>query len=178
MNNIEKITYIQNKIDIYRKNYIIDNVETDLLNEIADLLKELKEPQTLLEFLGWEEGAEYATEYIYDEYKYKVINNTLFFTRTGYDWRTYSMLNFSRMKQAKKVEPKKYHLRLKRKYVDFFDTFGGKNLLSLYDCKDFMISDVSCEDDKNQIEFTEEEINNIVLPEPLSLDMFDKVEVK
>lgn len=41
-----------------------------------------------------------------------------------------------------------------------------------------MINDVSCEDDKNQIEFTEEEINNIVLPEPLSLDMFDKVEVK
>ena len=42
MNNIEKITYIQNKIDIYQKEYVIDNVETDLLNEIAHLLKELK----------------------------------------------------------------------------------------------------------------------------------------
>ena len=31
---------------------------------------------------------------------------------------------------------------------------------------------------KNQTKFTEEEIKNIVLPEPLSLDMFDKVEVK
>lgn len=60
----------------------------------------------------------------------------------------------------------------------FFDTFGGKNILSLYNDKEFMISDVDCKDDRCKIEFTEEEVNNIVLPEPLSLDMFDKVEVK
>ena len=173
MNNIEKITYIQNKIDIYRKNYIIDNVETDLLNEIADLLKELKEPQTLLEFLGWEEGA----EYIYDEYKYKVINDTLFFMRTGFDWIRYSMVNFSRMKQAKKVEPKKYHLKLKQKYIYFFNNFGLRNVLA-FNGKTTMISYTFCENDKLQTEFTEEEINNIVLPEPLNLDMFDKVEVR
>jgi hypothetical protein len=156
----------------------------DLLNEIADLLKELKEPQTLLEFLGWEEGAEYATEYIYDEYKYKVINNTLFFTRTGFDWTRYSMLNFSRMKQAKKVEPKKYHLRLKQEYVDFFGITEDENYINMFKRnKNIKESERYFSLDKMgnsnvKTEFTEEEINNIVLPEPLNLDMFDKVEVE
>lgn len=178
MNNIEKITYIQNKIDIYKKNYIIYDVETDLLNEIADLLNELKEPQTLAEILGWEEGAEYKTDYIYDDYKYKVIDNTLYFTRTGFDWIRYSMIDFSKMKQAKKVKLKKYHLKLKEKYVAFFDTFNENNILVLLNNQEFMIGDVDCENDKSQTEFTEEEIANIVLPEPLTLDIFDKVEVE
>lgn len=34
------------------------------------------------------------------------------------------------------------------------------------------------ENDEWQTEFTEEEIKDIVLPKPLSLDMFDKVDVK
>lgn len=175
MNNIEKITYIQNKIDIYNKEYVIYDVKTDLLNEIAGLLKELKKPQTLAEFLGWEEDS----EYIYKDYKYKIINNTLHFTRTKNNWIKICDFDVTGLRKAKRViYPKKYHLRLKRKYVDFFDTFGGRNILSLYNDKEFMISDVDCENDRCKIEFTEEEINNIVLPEPLNLAMFDKVEVK
>lgn len=180
MNNTEKITNIQNDINKFIENYVMYEYEEEieLFERILNVFEELKKPQSLADFLGWEEDTEYTTDHIFDDYKYKAINNQLYFTKPGSDWKTYSVLDFWGIKQAKKVKLKKYHLRLKRKYVDFFDTFGGKNLLSLYDCKDFMISDASCEDDKNQIEFTEEEINNIVLPEPLSLDMFDKVEVK
>ena len=173
MNNIEKITYIQNKIDIYNKEYVIYDVKTDLLNEIAGLLKELKKPQTLAEFLGWEEDS----EYIYKDYKYKIINNTLHFTNTKNHWT--KICDFDDFRQAKKVIfPKKYQLKLKQEYVDFFDTFGGKNLLSLYNDEEFMINDVDCEDDRWKIKFTEEEIKDIVLPKFLNLDMFDKVEVK
>ena len=128
----------------------------------------------MAEFLGWEEDVEYTTDYICGDYKYKAINNQLYFTKPESDWRTYSVLDFWGIKQAKKVEPKKYHLKLKQKYVDFFDTFGGRNLLSLYNDEEFMINDVDCEDDHCKIKFTEEEINNIVLPEPLNLDILIK----
>lgn len=177
MNNIEKITYIQNKIDVYNKEYVIDAVETDLLNEIADLLKELKKPQSLAEFLGWEEDTEYKTDYICGDYKYKVINNQLYFTKHGSDWKTYSVLDFWGIKQAKKVKPKKYQFKLKQKYIYFFNNSGLRNVLA-FNGETTMISYTFCENDKLQTEFTEEEINNIVLPEPLNLDMFDKVEVK
>ena len=138
-------------------------------------MKELKKPQTLAEFLGWEENA----EYVYKDYKYKIINNTLCFTRNKNNWIKICDFNITGLRQAEKVIcPKKYQLKVKQEYVDFFDTFGGKNLLSLYNDEEFMINDVDCEDDRWKIKFTEEEIKDIVLPKFLNLDMFDKVEVK
>lgn len=178
MNNIEKITNIQNDIKKLVEDYTIFTEGAELFERILNVFEELKKPQSLAEFLGWEEDVVYkcnSDKFIIMDGKLYIRNYASTRWCVAYD---ISINRFEQLRQAKKVEIKKYHLKLKRKYVDFFDTFGGKNLLSLYDCKDFMISDVSCEDDKNQIEFTEEEINNIVLPEPLSLDMFDKVEVK
>lgn len=180
MNNTEKIIYIQNKIDIYKKEHVIDYVEMDLLNEIADLLEELKKPQSLADFLGWEED----TEYVYKDYKYKIINNNLYLTRTINSWIKIYDFNVVGLRQAEKVQLKKYHFVLKQEYIDFFGITENENYINMFkknknikESERYFLLDKKGNSNV-KTEFTEEEINNIVLPEPLSLDMFDKVKVE
>ena len=180
MNNTEKIIYIENKIDIYKKEHVIDYVEMDLLNEIADLLEELKKPQSLADFLGWEED----TEYVYKDYKYKIINNNLYLTRTINSWIKIYDFNVVGLRQAEKVQLKKYHFVLKQEYIDFFGITENENYINMFkknknikESERYFLLDKKGNSNV-KTEFTEEEINNIVLPEPLSLDMFDKVEVE
>lgn len=103
MNRNEIITGIQNDINKFIENYTIYEEERELFERIFDVFEELKKPQSLAEFLGWEEDVEYATDFIFDGYKCKVINNILYFTRTGFDWIRYGALDFSEIKQAKKL---------------------------------------------------------------------------
>lgn len=67
--------------------------------------------------------------------------------------------------------------RLRHKYLNYFD-YNNCNYLN-YDIKKEIFYLESVEDTENyQTIFTDEEIKNIKLPEPLTLDMFDKIEVK
>lgn len=150
----------------------------DLLNEIDDLLEELKKPQSLADFLGWEEGA----KYVYKDYKYKIINDTLHFTKTKNHWT--KICDFDDFRQAEKVQLKKYHLKLKQEYLDFFGITVNENYINMFkksenmkDLEGYFLSDKNGNPNV-KTKFTEKEIKNIVLYKPLSLDMFDKVEVK
>lgn len=79
--------------------------------------------------------------------------------------------------ECKKIEPKKYYLQLKFKYNDFLCKRGNKTYIN-FNTEDgyFLDSKDNINDCKTQ--FTDEEIKNIKLPEPLTLDMFDKIEVE
>lgn len=81
--------------------------------------------------------------------------------------------------QAKKFELKKYYLKLKGEYIKFI----CKDICNSYLI--FRIEErfyfLGCDDNvkyKFQTQFTDEEIKNIKLPEPLTIDMFDKIEVE
>lgn len=116
MNNTEKITNIQNDIKKLVEDCTIFTEGAELFERILNVFEELKKPQSLADFLGWEED----TEYVYKDYKYKIINNTLHFTRTKNNWIKIYDFDVTGLRQAEKVQLKKYHLKLKQKYVDFF----------------------------------------------------------
>ena len=180
MNNTEKITNMQNDIKKLVEDYTLYEWETKLLKRILSVCEELKEPQSLADFLGWEED----TEYVYNDYKYKIINNTLYFTRTINNWIKIYDFNVVGLRQAEKVQLKKYHFVLKQEYIDFFGITENENYINMFkknknikEAERYFLLDKKGNSNV-KTEFTEEEIKNIVLPEPLSLDMFDKVEVK
>ena len=169
MNNIEKITYIQNDIKKLLEDYTIFTEGAELFERILNVFEELKEPQSLADFLGWEKN----TEYVYKDYKYKTINNTLYFTRTKNNWIKICDFDVTGLRKAKKViYPKKYRFKLKKEYALFINKFYVDFYLVLCNEK-YILHDSFYENDTLQFDFTEEEIANIVLPEPLSLDMFD-----
>lgn len=180
MNKNEIMTKIQNDINKFIENYTIYEEERELFERILNVFEELKKTQTLAEFLGWEENVVYK----YDNDKFVIMDGELYVRnyamRDWVDAYDVPINDFEDLRQAKKViYPEKYHLKLKQEYIDFFDPFGEKNILALYDNEEFMISDIGYKDgDKWKFEFTEEEIKDIVLPRFLNLDMFDKVEVK
>lgn len=83
---------------------------------VRQALERLKEPMTLADFLGWEEGVEYTNS----GYKFfKIKNNELFEKlEMDRDWAFSSieLNNIENLKRAKKVLPKKKAYRVKDEY--------------------------------------------------------------
>lgn len=86
--------------------------------EINKCLKILRQPITLANFLGWEEDVEYENW----DFRYKIIDDELYLFRHGLNKWEKSEYNddFDSFKQAKKIQPKKYYLKLKDKYCNFY----------------------------------------------------------
>ena len=72
----------------------------------------------------------------------------------------------------------RYCLKLKEKYRNFFNkTDEDEDYINLeQEDEYFLHSKENTEFSKTQ--FTDEEIKNIKLPEPLTINMFDKIEVQ
>lgn len=174
MNREEIITNIQNKLNYA---YILtDREKVDEINRIIfDELKKLKQPTTLAEFLGWEENEIYNC--FGNLYMFK--DDELCFLNYENEWKKagcYKEL-IGIKQQAKKVEPKKYYLKLEEEYNDFLFKYNKEIYINLNSENEYFLdSKDNINDCKTQ--FTDEEIKNIKLPEPLTLDMFDKIEVE
>ncbi len=134
---------------------------------------------TFKDILGWEEGVEYEDD---DGFKYRYHNGEIEYLDGFGHWTRLPVFwhdeNLNELRSCKKVEEKKYYLRLKKVYEDFFNINYGLVYIN-YECegKEYFINDkANVRNYKTQ--FTEKEIEEIELPSPLSIDMFDKVEVK
>ena len=79
--------------------------------------------------------------------------------------------------ECKKIEPKKYYLQLKFKYNDFLCKRENETYINLNSADEYFL-DLKDNIYTCQTQFTDEEIKNIKLPEPLTLDMFEKKEVE
>lgn len=176
MNREEIITNIQNKLNYA---YILtDREKVDEINRIIfDELKKLKQPTTLAEFLGWEENEIYNC--FGNLYMFK--DDELCFLNYENEWKKagcYKEL-IGIKQQAKKVKPKKYYLKLKGEYGKFIDKKSGFTFLNYRkNVKTYFLGSAGDDVTGYQTQFTDEEIKHIKLPEPLTIDMFDKIEVE
>lgn len=101
-----------------------DNEEYDEETEqkqkqnLEDIIEYLKQPIILTDFLGWEENVEYNCR----GERYKMMDNKLYCFDDRYnEWVTsFFYEEFIEFQQAKKIQPEKYYLRLKKEYCKFY----------------------------------------------------------
>lgn len=94
------------KIDSYFE-WVNDESPIHVPQEVLNALCELKQPPTLCDFLGWEEGKEY--EWRGDKYRIQSDIVQVYDKEDGMWFDSSEELNdYLRLRQAKKVEPKYY----------------------------------------------------------------------
>lgn len=174
MNREEIIIQIQDKLN---KAYMLkDREEADrIIKSIFDDVDKLRQPITLAEFLGWKENEIYTCF----ANQYSIKNDELCFLNYKNEWRqacSYQEL-MDIKQQAKKVKPKKYYLKLKSKYNEFLCRYENETYIN-FDLENDYFLDSKDDFDDCKTQFTDKEIKNIKLPEPLTLDMFEKIEVE
>lgn len=177
MNREEALQKLQNFYDLYNDDELDFDKEKEIKydNDLKNIIEYLRQPTTLAEFLGWEENE----IYIYFQSKYMVKNDELCFLNYKNEWRqacSYQEL-MDIKQQAKKVKPKKYYLKLKSKYNEFLCRYENETYIN-FDLENDYFLDSKDDFDDSKTQFTDEEIKHIKLPEPLTIDMFDKIEVE
>lgn len=174
MNREEIITNIQNKLN---SAYMMKDREKvdEIIGIVFDEVEKLRQPVTLAEFLGWEENE----IYIFFNLPYMVKDDELCFLNNENEWRTVTCYRaLTEIKQrAKKVEPKKYYLKLKFKYNDFLCKCDNEVYINCNSENEYFL-DLKDDFENCKTQFTDEEIKHIKLPEPLTIDMFEKIEVE
>ena len=143
--------------------------------EINKCLKILRQPITLADFLGWEEGVEYENW----DFRYKIIDDELYLFRHGLNKWEKSEYNddFDSFKQAKKIQPKKYYLKLKEKYRKFYGLTKGFDYLNFYKNTNYFFVSNSTSFDEYQTQFTLEEIEELKKIENIPIEHFELIEV-
>lgn len=187
MNREEALQKLQNFYDWYNDDELDFDKEKEIKydNDLKNIIEYLRQPTTLAEFLGWEENE----IYIYFQSKYMVKNDELCFLNCENEWKNASCYRaLIEIKQrtkkfeckkfeCKKIEPKKYYLQLKFKYNDFLCKRENETYINFNTENEYFL-DLKDDIDDCQTQFTDEEIQNIKLPEPLTIDMFEKIEVE
>ena len=143
--------------------------------EINKCLEILRQPITLADFLGWEEGVEYKN---WDS-RYKIIGNELYlFSNKTSEWKISDYnYDFDSFKQAKKVQPKKYYLKLKEKYRKFYRITKGLDYLNFYKNTNHFFVSNSTSFEGYQAQFTLEEIEEIKKIDFIPFKQFELIEV-
>lgn len=176
MNRKEALEKLEN---FYYWNY--DNEEYDQETEqkhkqnLEDIIEYLKQPISIVDFLGWEENVEYNVL----GGRYKIVDNKLYwFDERFNEWYLSNHKdNFTDFQQAKKIQPKKYYLRLKKKYRKFYRIMNNliylnynrvTNKLSLLDLRPYK---------EYQTQFTAEEIEEIKKFDYTPFEQFELIEV-
>lgn len=146
--------------------------------EINKCLEGLRQPITLAGLLCWEEDIEYENL----GKRYKMINNKLYyFNDVSNKWIT-SAFNekfdeFIEFQQAKKIQPKKYYLRLKEKYRKFYGITKDFDYLNFYKNTNYFFVSNSTSFEEYQAQFTLEEIEELKKIEYIPLEHFELIEV-
>ena len=177
MNRKEALEKLENYFfwDFYDEEYDKETEQNHKQN-LEGIIKYLKQPVSLADFLGWEEDVEYK---IWSD-RYKIIDNKLhLFDHELSKWKT-SCYNddFADFKRAKKVQPEKYYLRLKEKYRNFY---GITNNLIYFNLnkktKENFLSSLKCFGEY-QTQFTKEEIEEIKKLDYINFEQLEIVKVE
>lgn len=176
MNRQEALEKLENYFywDFYDEEYDKETEQNHKQN-FEDIIKYLKQPITLTDFLGWEEDVEYDVL----GGRYKVVDNNLYWFDTRfYEWclsnRGYSFIDFQ---QAQKIQPKKYYLRLKEKYHNFYGIINNLIYFNLNKkTKENFLSSLK-PFGEYQTQFTKEEIEEIKKLDYVNFEQFELIEV-
>lgn len=177
MNKEKVLEKLQNFYNWYNDDEFDFDKEKEIKynNDLKNIIEYLKKPTTLADFLGWEENE------IYNCFanQYSIKNDELCFLNYKNEWsKTYVYKSLVDIKQkAKKAELKKYYLKLKSKYNEFLCRYENETYIN-FDLENDYFLDSKDDFDNCKTQFTDKEIKNIKLPEPLTIDMFDKIEVE
>lgn len=158
-----------------RKEAIEKIQELVATEEINKCLEILRQPITLADFLGWEEDVEYK---VWGD-RYKIIDNKLhLFDHKLSKWKT-SCYNddFTDFQQAKKIQPKKYYLKLKDKYRNFYGFTKDFDYLNFYKNTNYFFISNSTSFDEYQAQFKLEEIEEIKKIDFIPFEQFELIEV-
>ena len=174
MNREEALEKLQNFYNWYNDNEF-DFDKEKYNDDLKNIIEYLRQPTKLAEFLGWKENEIYTCF----ANQYSIKNDELCFLNYKNEWRqacSYQEL-MDIKQQAKKVKPKKYYLKLKSKYNEFLCRYENETYIN-FDLENDYFLDSKDDFDDCKTQFTDKEIKNIKLPEPLTLDMFEKIEVE
>ncbi|OUC52451.1 hypothetical protein B7939_00560 [Eggerthia catenaformis] len=151
----------------------------ELKEDIEEVIYNLEQPITLVDFLGWAEDQEYE----YNDNIFKIINNKLY-SKIKNESKFYETLllplnYFESLRNASKFETKKYYLKLKEEHFIFLRYAFKKDskYLNFNELNNEYYLETKEEIDEFKTKFTKEEIENIKLPDNITLDMFDMIEV-
>lgn len=179
MNRGEALQKLQNFYNWYNDDEFDFDKEKEIKydNDLKNIIEYLRQPTKLAEFLGWKENEIYTCF----ANQYSIKNDELCFLNYKNEWRqacSYQEL-MDIKQQAKKIESKKYYLKLKGEYGKFIDKKSGFTFLNYRkNVKTYFLGSAGDDVTGYKTQFTYEEIKNIKLPEPLTIDMFDKIEVE
>lgn len=122
-----------------------------------------------------EEDVEYD---VLDE-RYKVVDKKLYWFDDRYNEWLISFLNkeLIEFQQAKKIQPKKYYLKLKQKYREFYGILNNLIYLNLSEKTNKVFLAASKGSIGYQAQFTLEEIKEIKKLDYISFEQFEMVEV-
>lgn len=176
MNRQEALKKLQK---YYDWNYDVEEYSEEYKEEqqqnIEDIIEYLKQPISLTDFLGWEEDVAYNVL----GGRYKMVDNKLYWFDERFNkwYLSDHKDNFTDFQQAKKIQPKKYYLRLKKKYRKFYRIMNNliylnynrvTNKLFLLDLKLYK---------EYQTQFTAEEIEEIKKFDYIPFEQFELIEV-
>lgn len=167
---------------IEKLNSIIEKSNNiELKEDIEEIIYNLEKSITLEDFLGWDEDQEY-------EYKNRIFKtrNNILYSRSMNESKFYeTLLPISRLddlRKASKFEPKKYYLKLKDfnflNYTFLIYALRKDYLYLNFDkLKNEYYLNTKEQEEFYQTKFTEKEIENFHLPDGITLDMFDIIEI-
>lgn len=176
MNRQEALKKLQNYIDwsLYDEEYDEETGQKQKQN-LEDIIKYLKQPITLIDYLGWEEDVEYD---VLDE-RYKVVDKKLYWFDDRYNEWLISFLNkeLIEFQKAKKIQPKKYYLELKEKYCKFYGIMNSLIYLNINKKTEGLLLASSNSFGEFQAKFTKEEIEDIKKMDRIFFEQFEMIEV-
>lgn len=159
--------YYDQKYDKETERYHKQNLE--------DIIKYLKQPVSLADFLGWEEDVEYDVS----EERYKVVNGKLYWFNDRYnEWEISDYdEELIKFQQAKKIQPKKYFLRLRENYRKFYGIMNNSIYLNFDKTTGRLFLSNSNNYEACRTQFTKEEIEEIKKLDYIDFEQFQLIEV-
>lgn len=150
----------------------------ELKEDIQEIIYNLEQPIPLADLLGWEEYQKYE----YNDTIYKIINNKIYKKDIdGFAFKEDSLdiSQFNELRNASKLETKKYYLKLKKEYINLLRFAFKKDFkyLNFNELTNEYFLETKEEVDEFKTKFTKEKIKNIKLRGDITIDMFDMIEV-
>lgn len=149
----------------------------DIYNEqkqnIEDIIEYLKQPISLVDFLGWKEDKEYI---VYGE-RYKLVNNKIWWfddRRNFWDLSHYDNV-INNLLEAPKI--KKYYIKLYQKWIEFYSIKPGEGYLNNKISTDKCFLGSKRKNTLYKTQFTTEEIKEIKKLDYINFEQFEIIEV-
>lgn len=170
MNRQEALKKLQ---ELYDWNFVYDKAEREQQQIIEDVIKYLRQPITLAEFLGWKEDK----EYLIGECRYKLVNNKIWWFDERYKIWNLSNYNDKTNYLLEAQKTKKYYLKLHQKWIEFYSIKPDESYLNNHTPTNKYLLESKKTISPFKTQFTTEEIEEIKKLDYIIFEQFELIEV-